>query len=148
TGSAASDYTLTQPLTTANITPMPWTTYGATLNFVGPKFTTSSLANGGLQINQMFQIFTPATASVLPQFTLTSETNTVTGDIAFVATGNYYLDFQQSGTIGDNTFVLTESGTVTYTLTETGTFSGITDFSLAQTASLGWTWLESDSNGV
>ena len=107
--------------------------------------------NGINQPNQTLQIFQPASDSIEAQLGLRSGSIAIAGDIALVDDGTYNLDLQESGPLGSGTFSFSETGTLSFSLTEMGTMAGagysVNSLVLTQAGALAWSFQQTDQNG-
>jgi hypothetical protein len=105
------------------------------------------------QNNQALQLFQPAGADLGTQTGVNSGNISMAASISLVDTGAYSLSLTQTGSItGGGTFTFTESGPLTFSLSEQGTqgASGyaISSVVLTQTASLHWSYVQTNSMGM
>ena len=98
-------------------------------------------------------LFRPATTNLLTQIGLQGTSISATGSVSLSDSGNYQLSLSQSGpydSSGDH-YTFTESGPVTFSLSELGKFSAtgytITSETLTQTSTLSWSLVETNSSG-
>jgi hypothetical protein len=109
--------------------------------------------DGTTQTGVGAQLFLPATAMLLPGIGLQNTSVAVSGSWNLDDSGDYSLTLTQAGPFdgsGDR-YTFSASGPVTFTLTELGTFSnsGFSSSSvvLTQTATLSWSFVETDGSG-
>ncbi len=108
---------------------------------------------GGLnQPNQTLRLFQPASDQLESQLGLSSGTISLAGNISLLDNGGYNLNLQESGALGSGAFTFTESGAVTFSLTEGGTYSGggysINSVVLTQSAFLCWSLVETNGGAT
>jgi hypothetical protein len=108
--------------------------------------------DGTTQANPASPLFRPATTGLLSQLGLQSTVVSASGNFSLTDNGHYSLSLTQSGPDGGNTFYsFTESGPVTFNLTELGSFTAAgfstTSVTLTETASVSWSFLVTDDNG-
>jgi hypothetical protein len=95
------------------------------------------------------QLFRPVLSNLRPSLGLQSATLSLAGSFSLTDTGAYSLSLYESGTAPFGSFVFSESGTISFSLTDSGTFNS-SGFSagclvLSQTASLSWSYLQTNS---
>src|SRR5262245_6507017 len=108
--------------------------------------------DGAQQYNQSFQVFRPADGNIMPDLGMNTGTVAFTANFSLTQAGIYSVSLAASGPIHqDNSYVFTESGTITFSLTELGTASlghfGVGSITSIQTASLDWTFTEKNQSG-
>ena len=107
--------------------------------------------NGINQNNPTLQAFPTASDSILSPVALSTGSDSWHSNISILEQGAYNLSLQETGPLGADTFFLSESGSLQYTLTENGTYSttgyGLPSVVLTQTGTLDWTYIVRDANG-
>jgi hypothetical protein len=96
-------------------------------------------------------VFRPAVLSLDPSLAFNSGSVAIAGSFSLNDTGVFTLSFSESGPDGTGSFTFYESGTVTFALTELGTFTAngfsTNSISLTETVSLAWSFTRTNSSG-
>ncbi|MBX9680048.1 MAG: hypothetical protein K2X38_14900, partial [Gemmataceae bacterium] len=98
---------------------------------------------------QVFQLFRPVTDQLLPP--LQASEVTVSGSVSLNNAGSYRINVLETGYDQGNSFTLSFSGTVTFSLNQSGSLGtagwGLNSSTLSQTADLAWSFTESEPDG-